>query len=309
MSHPGVSKFSSQLVQNPSRESGRTFKCQNDLLAAWGGTEWHTYWHRYRCWDMHGLSTTSVLRTNVIYCHFLLYAAGYGYVTRDAGSDGLAVGSLALPWALAGLAALRSRDAYEPHLHGTAADMPPQHGFALLGLTAAAAASVASLLLLLHRQSHHRTTVPQISLRDFWINGRRPQGTNGLQNYHEDSAPRVSRSTELHGENAKERQRGRNGFAAGNAAGAPSGSTTRSRTPAGSAVSSRNEARADADLATKTSSSACRSARKDCDSACGQSHRQQWRRRTVAAVLLAALLAALLLHAHTLTAARGTQCV
>eukprot|EP00208_Stichococcus_sp_RCC1054_P000730 CAMPEP_0206145588 /NCGR_PEP_ID=MMETSP1473-20131121/27834_1 /ASSEMBLY_ACC=CAM_ASM_001109 /TAXON_ID=1461547 /ORGANISM="Stichococcus sp, Strain RCC1054" /LENGTH=163 /DNA_ID=CAMNT_0053541853 /DNA_START=151 /DNA_END=637 /DNA_ORIENTATION=+ len=73
------------------------------------------------------------------------------------------------------------------------------------------------------------------------------------------------------------------------------------------AVSSRNEARADADLATKTSSSACRSARKDCDSACGQSHRQQWRRRTVAAVLLAALLAALLLHAHTLTAARGTQ--
>lgn len=83
-------------------------------------------------------------------------------MTREAATDGLAVGALALPWAFTGLTVLRggSRSAAAAGAGqnaGTTTSMQPQHAFPLLALTAAAAASAAMLLLLLwRRQRDHQ---------------------------------------------------------------------------------------------------------------------------------------------------------
>lgn len=208
------------------------------------------------------------------------------------------MGALALPWALAGLAVLRSRSAHSLPPLAAAADVPPQHSFTLLALAAACAASAASLLLLLHRQAHGGARMADTGCPA--ADGHHPPHADG----HADGGP------------------GRSLCKASDAAGKAvvSGghrSWSQNVLPAATRHAARSPPQSSADAAASGASRTVVAARpagcSDSSPTEGpapgrQPQRRQRRRGPWAALLLSVLLGGLVLHAHSLTAAQAARC-
>ena len=218
---------------------------------------------------------------------------------RDAGSAGVAVGALALPWALAGLVVLRSRGAHSPPPLAGGADLSPQHSFTLLALDAACAASAAGLLLLLRQQARPRGGARMADAGCPVENGRHPSHADG----HADGGP------------------GRSLCQASDAAGEAlvSGghrSWSQDVLPAATHHAARSPAQSSADTAASGAPRTVLAARAagcpdssatECP-APGRQPQRRRRRAPWAAALLLGLLGGLVLHAHSLIAAQAARC-